>query len=191
MLFRSDSVVIDLSSHYKDSISEKISLFKQAIAERRTVRFDYYYQKGEMVRELEPYFVEFRWNAWYVFGRCRLRDDFRRFKMNRLWNCLITDESFIFRSVPPEKANGDDAFPELYNVKILFDKSVRFRLIEAYGLHCFEETPGGLLLSLDYTNKDWAYSWILAFGDKAKVLEPAETRAEFASIAKNIFKLYN
>jgi len=186
-----DSVVIDLSSHYKDSLSEKIALFKQAIAEHRTVQFDYYYAKGEMPREIEPYFVEFRWNAWYIFGWCKLRDDFRRFKLNRLWNPILTDEIFSVRSVPPEKANAEDAFPEQYHIKILFDKSVRFRLIEAYGLHCYEETDDGLLLSLDYTNKDYMFSWILGFGDKAKVLTPEETRMEFATLAKNIFNLYN
>lgn len=191
MVSLADSVVIDLSSHYKDSLSEKIELFKRAIAEHKTVRFDYYYAKGEVPREIEPYFVEFRWNAWYVFGWCKLREDFRRFKLNRLWNYILTDNSFTSRFVPDEKANAQDAFPEPYQIKILFDKSVRFRLIEVYGLTCYEETADGLLLTLDYTNKDYMFSWILGFGDKAKVLEPDEIRAEFAEIAKNIFNVYN
>ena len=191
MVSLTDSVVIDLSSHYKDSLSEKIELFKQAIAEHKTVCFDYYYAKGETRREIEPYFAEFRWNAWYVFGWCRLREDFRRFKLNRLWTPALTSETFHLRPIPPEKANGDSAFPEPYNIKILFDESVRFRLIEDYGLHCYEETEDGLLLSLDYTNKDWTFSWILGFGDKAKVLEPKEIRGEFAILAKSIFELYN
>ena len=187
----SNSVIIDLSSHYRDSLAEKIAVFKQAIAERRTVAFDYYYAKGETPREIEPYFVEFRWSAWYVFGWCRLRGDFRRFKLNRLCNFALTDNTFPLRPIPPEQANAEKAFPEQYNVKLLFDKSARFLLIDAYGLNCYEETPDGLLLSLDYTNKDYIYSWILSFGDKARVLEPEETREEFAEITKNIFKLYN
>lgn len=186
-----DSIVIDLSSHYKDSLSDKIALFKQAIAAYKTVRFDYYYAKGEMLREIEPYFVEFRWNAWYVFGWCKLRGDFRRFKLNRLWNCGLTEKTFTPRPVPTEKATAKDAFHEQYHVKILFDKSVRFRLIEDYGLHCYEENDDGLLFTLDYTNKDYIFSWILGFGDKAKILEPEETRAEFTSLLKNVFSLYH
>ncbi len=191
MVSLTDSVVINLSSYYKDALSEKIALFKRAIAERRTVKFDYYYAKGEMSREIEPYFVEFRWGAWYVFGWCRLRQDFRRFKLNRLWNMFVTDDRFDLRPVPPNKANAEDAFPELYKVKILFNKSVRFRLIENYGLNCCEETDEGLILSLDYANKEFIYGWILGFGDKAKVLEPEETRFEFAEITEKIFKLYH
>ena len=186
-----DSVVIDLSSHYKDSLSEKIALFKQAIAEHQSVTFDYYYQKGETVREIEPYFVEFRWNAWYVFGRCRLRKDFRRFKMNRLWNYTMTESVFTPQPVPLEQASGEYAFPEPCNIKIRFDKSVRFRLIEDYGLNCYEEIDDGLLLSLDYTNKEYIFGWILGFGDKAEVLAPDEMRTEFTILAKNILNLYN
>ena len=191
MVSLTDSVVIDLSGHHKDSLEEKIALFKQAIAEGRTARFDYYYPKGEAIREIEPYFVEFRWNSWYVFGWCRLREDFRRFKLNRLWNFSLTENSFTPHPVPPEKANGGYAFPEPNNVKILFDKSVRFRLIEDYGLKSYEETDAGLFLSLDYTNKDYAFSWILGFGDKARILGPDETRDEFALLTRNIFSLYH
>ena len=186
-----DSVVIDLSSHYKDSLSEKIALLKEAIEKKRAVTFDYYYPKGTMRRAIEPYFVEFRWNDWYVFGFCRLRNDFRRFKLNRLWNPSITELSFSLREIPPEKAEGGYAFPEPHQVKILFDKSVNFRLIEDYGLQCYEEQEDGLHLTLNYTNKDYIFSWILGFGDKARILEPEETRAEFAAIVKNISDLYN
>jgi len=191
MISLTDSIIIDLSSHYKDSLSEKIELLKRAITKRRAVRFDYYYPKGESVREIEPYFVEFRWSAWYVFGWCRLREDFRRFKLNRLWNLTLTDITFEPRPVSPEQANASDAFPEQHHIKILFNKSARYRLIESYGLHCYEEADAGLLLSLDYTNKDYIFSWILGFGDKAEVLAPEDARKEFAVIAKKFSKIYD
>ncbi len=185
-----DSIVIDLSSHYKDSLSEKIELFKRAIYEHKTVRFDYYYSKGEITREIEPYFIQFIWSTWYIFGWCNLRNDFRQFKLNRLWNPSITDITFIAHPIPNDRASSGYATPEPYNIKILFDKSVRFRLIEEYGLNSYEETDTGLLLSLDYTNKEYIFSWILAFGDKAEVLEPKESRDEFARLAKNISERY-
>lgn len=190
MVSFTDSVIIDLSSYYKDSISEKIALIKQAIADSKTISFDYYYSKGESRRNIEPYFIEFKWNAWYVFGWCSLRKDFRRFKLNRLWDLYLTDDMFSPRPVPVDKSSGDDAFPDQYNMKILFDKSVRFRLIEDYGLNSYEETENGLLFNISYTNKDYMFSWLLGFGDKAKLLEPENIRTEFTDITKRIAKLY-
>ena len=182
--------IIDLSSHYKDSLSEKIALIKQAISYRKIITFDYYYSKGEIRRSIEPYFIEFRWNAWYLFGWCKLREDFRRFKLNRLWDLQMTDEKFSPRSVPTEKANAEDAFPEPYNMKILFEKSMRFRLIEEYGLNCYIETAEGLLLDFNYTNKDYVFSWLLGFGDKAEIISPEDIRDEFATLAESIVKKY-
>ena len=31
----------------------------------------------------------FQWSAWYVFGYCMEREDFRLFKLNRLWNLEV------------------------------------------------------------------------------------------------------
>jgi len=190
MISLTDSVIIDLSSHYEDSLSKKIALIKQAISEHKVIIFDYYYSKGKTHRKIEPYFIEFRWNAWYVFGWCCDRKDFRRFKLNRLWKFALTNENYKPRNIPHDKANAEDAFPDSYNMQILFDKSVRFRLIEDYGLNCYEEAENGLLLSLDYTNKDYVLSWIFGFGDKAEILAPQEIREEFSELTKNLMKKY-
>lgn len=190
MISLTDSVIIDLSSHYKDSLSDKIALIKHAISEHKIIAFDYYYQKGETKRRIEPYFIEFRWNSWYVFGWCCVRQDFRRFKLNRLWELNMIDEGYHARPIPANKANAADTFPDEYSLHILVDKSVRFRLIEDYGLNCYEETEEGLFLKLNYTNKEYVFSWLLGFGDKAEIISPKEIRDEFAVLAKNIASKY-
>lgn len=190
MVSLADSIVIDLSSHYRDSLSEKIGLIKKAIADRTLITFDYYYSKGQARRKIEPYFIAFKWTAWYVFGWCIERGDFRMFKLNRLWDLQLTDERYASRAVPPHEADLDRAHPDQYRVKILFDKSVRFRLIEHYGLTCYSETDHGLLLELDYTNRPYILNWILSFGDKAEVLAPQDVRDELAGLARNLAALY-
>jgi len=190
MVSLTDNIIIDLSSYHKDSLSDKIALIKQAINESKKITFNYYYKKGDMQRKIEPYFIEFKWNAWYVFGWCSLREDFRRFKLNRLWDLHLSNDTFYLRPVPPDKASGNDSFPDPDNMKILFDKSVRFRLIEEYGLNCYEETENGLLFSIGYTNKDYIFSWLLGFGDKAKLLEPENLKEEFTDLTRKIAKIY-
>lgn len=186
-----ESMVIDLSSYYKDSLSEKIALLKNAIAAKVGVSFDYYDQNGEARRELEPYFIEFRWGSWYVFGWCRLRQAFRRFKLNRLWHLVQTADAFTSRPVPPELSSGELAFADEKRMTIRFDKAARFRLIEAYGLDCYVETQDALIFTLTYTNEDYAFGWVLAFGDQAEVLDPADVRAAFASYAEKLYAMYH
>lgn len=72
---------IDLSSFYKDSLSEKIELLRNAITEKRLVTFHYYYKKGEEDKVVEPYQIIFKWSDWYLFGFCKERQDFRLYKL--------------------------------------------------------------------------------------------------------------
>ncbi len=185
-----DCIMIDLSSHYRDSLSEKISLIKEAITSRRLIFFDYYYRKGQVKRKVEPYFVVFKWTAWYVLGWCIERANFRLFKLNRLWDLSITDEVFMPREVPLETISLDNALPDQNKIEILFDRSVRFRLIEDYGLHCYTETDRGLLMKLNYTNRENAIAWVLSFGDQAEVLAPPDVRDEIAAIVRKLAARY-
>ena len=190
VLSPSDNIRVDLAGFFKDSLSKKIELIKKAIKENRTVEFDYYYAKGEMRREIEPYRIEFWSQAWYVFGWCLLREDFRHFKLNRLWGLSLTERYFKRREIPDERDTAEESFADRGKILIRFDKNARFRLIEVYGLSGYEENENVLLLSLDYSSKDYIIDWILGFGDKAEVISPPEIRAEIGEVAKKMYEKY-
>ena len=52
-----EPVVIDLASYYKGQLTSKIETIKRAVLETRLIEFDYFYDKGESHRRIEPYFV--------------------------------------------------------------------------------------------------------------------------------------
>jgi len=186
-----EPVVIDLSSHYKGQLTEKIEQIKRAIRERRLLAFDYFYEKGEMHRRIEPYVAIFQWAAWYVFGFCLERQDFRMFKLTRLWNLELCDEGYTPRDIPPEKRDfGRLPFEEEIKLRALFDPSVKYQLIDAYEPDCFIETEDGLLLELDFANTGYVVSWLLGFGGKVRVLEPASIREALQEAARDILKHY-
>ena len=98
----SEPIVIDLASYYKGALTQKIKVIKQAILGKRLISFDYYYEKGESNRMIEPYLIVFQWASWYVFGFCVEKQDFRMFKLNRLWNLTKTEDIFVTREIPAE-----------------------------------------------------------------------------------------
>jgi len=140
----SEPVIIDLASYYKGDLTPKIESIKRAILDRRIIKFDYYYDKGESHRRIEPYFVIFQWTAWYVFGFCLERQDWRLFKLLRLWNLSVSDEHFAQREIPPEKRDFNAGYTEDIKLVAIFDPSAKYQLIETYGLDCFHETSEGL-----------------------------------------------
>ena len=76
-------------------------------------------------------------------------------------------------------------------MKLLFDKNVRYRLIEEYGLNCYTEIDEGLLLDMNYTNRGYIKTWILGFGESVTVLAPDDFRQEVKQSIENMFAKYN
>ena len=187
-----DSILIDLSSWYKDTLAPKIELIQNAVEERNLLTFQYYAPKGNSKRSIEPYYLVFKWSSWYVWGWCTEKKDFRLFKLNRMDAVLKEYATFIPREVPMPNLSDEKIFPGGIKVKALFTRDSQWRLVEEFGIRCFKENEDGtLLFTADYTEKENLISWLLTFGDKVKVLEPAWVQEELIRIAKNIIKAYD
>ena len=180
-----DSMLIDLSSWYKESLAPKITLIQDAIEERRQIAFHYFAPGGESVRMAEPYYLIFKWSSWYVWGWCRKRKDFRMEELKK------TEEKFAPRQVPVPDLSNERIFPANIRVKVLFEPDAKWRLMEEFGPHCFKEQKDGrLLFEMDYTDESSLMGWLLTFGEKARVLEPAEVREKLLKTAERIAAIY-
>ena len=185
------SLLIDLSSWYKDSLAPKIEQIRNAIGSHMLIEFTYYSPNGDSRRTIEPYYLIFRWSSWYVWGWCLARQDFRLFKLNRMDGFHLTGQNFPGRPASVPNLKTERIFPGGIRVKALFQPECKWRLIEDFGKGCFEEqNDGTLLFHADYTDADNLISWILTFGDKVRLLEPEEIRLKLRDIIAEMQKNY-
>lgn len=187
----SESLLIDLSSWYKDSLSPKIEILQDAIELRKTVKFKYYAPSGDSEREVEPYYLIFKWSSWYIYGFCLLREDFRMFKLNRM-DKIVQEASFRQgREVPMPDLSNEKVFPGKIMAKAVFDSSMKWHLIEEFGVDSFTvQSDGSLLFEYEYSNDESLLTWILSCKDKVTVLEPEYIREELYRITSDIAKRY-
>lgn len=191
-LVGNQSVLIDLSSWYKESLAPKIELIRAAIDVRKELLFTYYSPRGESVRHIEPYYLIFRWSSWYVWGWCKMREDFRLFKLNRMEDVRMSEEVFVRRKADVPDLNGERIFPGGIRVKALFEPECKWRLVEEFGTECFRETEDGkLLFQADYTDKENLITWLMTFRDKVELLEPEEIRTELIACFERIRRRYD
>lgn len=185
------SILIDLSSWYKDSLAPKIALIRSAIDRRLEIKFLYYSARGEGWRNIEPYYLIFRWSSWYVWGWCKSRQDYRLFKLNRLEKLRITANNFEKRQVPMPDLSNERIFPGGIRVKALFAPECKWRLVEEFGADCFEVQPDGrLLFHADYTDEENLITWLLSFRDKVILLEPQDLRGQMRLALEKTLKSY-
>lgn len=186
-----DNMVIDLASFYKDDLTSKITAIKQAVKESKCITFHYFYDRGEADKQIEPYLIVFKWSDWYVFGFCRERQDFRMYKLRRLWNLEVTEESFTVRDIPAEKKQFGSHMTDDYVITAVYDPSVKYRLVEEYGPDSFtEQEDGSLYTEWGFASPDKAMGWFLSFGSKVKVLAPPEMAEQIKNTLDSTKKLY-
>ena len=186
-----DSILIDLSSWYRDSLAPKIEIIQDAIGDRRLIKFRYYAPSGESERTVEPYYLVFRWSSWYLWAWCLKRKDFRLFKLNRMDGVQITEKNFECRDATMPDLSNEKIFPGGIKVKALFEADQKWRLVEEFGTSCFTENDDGrLLFTADYTDMENLITWILTFGDKAEVIEPEEVREKVRTTIEAMIKNY-
>ncbi|NLO48342.1 MAG: YafY family transcriptional regulator [Clostridiales bacterium] len=179
VILPSESFIIDLSAFHKNSLTPKIKTIRKAIQERRRVQFHYYYDKGEADRKIEPYLIIYKWSAWYLFGFCMERNDFRMFKLDRLWELKLTDEIYDKKQLIESRLSFDGFFCDEIEVTVVYEESEKYKLVETFGPESFTVLEDGrLLMKSRYRNMDTAVKEILGFAERAEVLGPEEVRTE-------------
>lgn len=186
------SVLIDLSSWYQTALASKIELIRSAIDSKRELEFVYYSPRGESRREIEPYYLIFKWSSWYVWGWCKVRQDFRLFKLNRMEQLSLSESLFESRSCPLPDLRDSTVFSGGMEVKALFRPEYKWKLVEEYGGNCYTEQEDGRLLfqTNTFANKDYLIDWIFSFRDGVELIEPEEIRTEIKEVLEAMRKIY-
>lgn len=185
------SVLIDLSSWYKNALAAKIEVIRNAIDQKQELDFYYYSPRGESTRQIEPYYLIFQWSDWYVWGWCKMREDFRLFKLNRMEEINANGHTYGGRECPLPDLRDVKVFPGGIEIKALFQPECKWKLVEEYGPWCYvEQEDGRLLFQSNYANKDYLFEWLFSFRDKVEIIEPEEIRREMKFLIERMREIY-
>lgn len=179
-----------------ENVPQYIQALEDAISAQYMVEFDYTGGGGETKhRVVEPLALAYKWYAWYLFGYCTFRKDYRVFKLARICNLLTTKEPFIKEHSNVSElleAHWNSDRRTYYDIKLLCRAEVKMPVMEYLGGRVLEEFENGdfvILLHSPENERMW-FSLLLGFGDKVKVLEPDELKDRLLQKANEIQKLY-
>lgn len=168
---------------------ERFALLKQAILEKRRVRFDYYHSMGERNRRtVEPLQMWFRHRSWYLKAYCLMRQDYRVFKYVRMRDLELLDEHYT-RELPEtlDLGGGGNSPPQVC-VRLALDASQGYRVYDEFDESQVQpQSDGSFLVTAWFIPDNWVLSFVLSFGEHACVIEPQWLRALIAwKLKKNL-----
>jgi len=168
--------------------------FKTAVLEHRIAEFDYYGANGEKTsRRVEPLKLWFKSRAWYIHAYCLTRRDIRLFKLSRVKNLVLSDETFIERDLLQMQTDAPAESCHLPDVtlKLKIGPEMAYRVYDEFHEDMVEkQTDSSYIVTVDWPEDEWVYGTILSYGGFVEVLEPEHVRRIIKHKAQEIAKKY-
>lgn len=170
---------------------ETFNNLKSAILSKKVVSFDYSSGKGENIsREVCPLKLYFKGQSWYMYGYCRMREDYRFFKLRRIKGLCISKESFNIKA-PKNIIKEDNIFnDEFITLKMRIYPKMAYRVYDEF--EYFKKLDdGSFIVTIEYPKGEWLFSYISSFGEECEVLEPQEIREEIKNKIEKMLLNYS
>lgn len=179
----------------------KIFVFLQeAIVKKDVVALEYYspYRDSFTQRNVEPLGLLLRGSHWYLAGWCRLRTDYRMFRIDRIEHYKQTGERLPDLSNHTLKEFYDESLKEeekeLHEVIVWFDgEIVRYMGDQKYwhGWADEREIDGGIEMTFLCSSLEYFCRWLLIWGKGAIVKKPDQVKNRVQELVGELYEHHN
>lgn len=175
-----DWIEVDFSS-WGSSANKKndFSIIKDAILDARLIKFDYLNSLGEKnERIVEPTKLIFKVHSWYLKAFCLNKNDYRTFKLARIYNLSVTKEIFSPRHPKGKSIKKDnDSNLGWIEIKLKFAPQASYRVFDEFKIDNIEKNDDESLTVLTYLpDNNWLLGYLLSFGSTVEVVSPRSIR---------------
>ncbi|MRG47638.1 WYL domain-containing protein [Chitinophaga sp. SYP-B3965] len=162
-----------------------LSEIQDALARQKVLSLDYYshYNATSARRDIEPIGIFHMHNSWHLIGYCRLRQDYRDFRADRIKSLSVTDQTFNKNgrmSLQEFIAKGHKENEEkLTEVKVRFSHDVaRFLTEQKYYYGFVQEKTEEQFIEMTflYGSLPCIARWLLMLGNKATIISPVDMK---------------
>ncbi|MCI9365551.1 MAG: YafY family transcriptional regulator [Clostridia bacterium] len=172
-----DWIRIDFSNWNSDNSQEnRFEIIKSAILNRKLIEFTYYNSNGEKRRRIvEPLQIWFKDKSWYLISYCKLKEDYRIFKVARIKEIRVLEEHFE-RELPKENKKEKTNFKTI-SLELEISKEMAYRVYDEFeDKEITKKENGDFIVKIEYPENEWVYGYILSFGEYMKVVSPIKAK---------------
>lgn len=164
---------------------------RAAAGENRVVELTYTsLARGETRRRaVEPWTVFTSLGNWYLIGYCRLAQDERVFRLDRIRELDVADETFQPPEETPEPEVRYTPSEDDVRCRIELGPAARW-VLDYYPVDVVEETDEGMVIEFAAADPSVAARLLLRLGDRARLLEGDEVREALTALGNRILSRY-
>lgn len=191
-----DKLVINLNPWGADPqfFQETLRRIESAIDQKKLLHFTYYdLYNNETHRTVEPYTLVLKVNTWYLFAYCRLRGDYRFFKVLRMFDLAVQDTLFSPRDDIPRCKPWEelDYSRPAEPILLKFQETARAKISDLFGHQGWTiAEDGSILINCYFPIDEWVISLILSYGSEVEVIKPLSLREEIIHRIEKNYKTY-
>lgn len=191
-----DWIEVDFSNwSSNEEDKQKFTLLKDAVLNQKVIQYDYYNSYGEeSSRMAEPVKLIFRGQSWYLYGYCREKKDFRYFKITRMKNLIVSEETFELQpDVLHRPETGQPNLPpmEMISITLKVDAEMAYRIFDEFPKeNITRNEDSSYLVRTRMQYGGWLFGYLMSYEDHYEILEPETLREEMRERYKNICRRF-
>ena len=194
MKLHCEQLVIDvLPWGFTHKQKERIKLIHNSIIDNRVIDFIYSNTKNETIRRsVEPMTLIFKGYAWYLFGYCLIKKDFRLFRLSRMKDIKFLNQTFERKDVSYQAFTmPDENSLPMTELVLKFAPHLRTRVEDFFDEEGITiQDDGYLIVKTAFPEDEWVYSTLLSYGENVEVLHPPHIKKIILEKAKKIVLNY-
>jgi predicted DNA-binding transcriptional regulator YafY len=133
---------------------------------------------------------------WHLIAFCKLRNDFRDFRIDRIKKISLTDNKFTIENKPSisDYFNTITSDNDVFLVRLTFDKNIIPEISQAkyyYGFIDEKELGDKIEMTFLSNSEEYICKWILTLLDQVEIIEPLSLKVTISDMMKKLQKKYN
>jgi predicted DNA-binding transcriptional regulator YafY len=165
-----------------------LQILLQSLSEKRVISLVYttFEQEVTSRRTVEPVGVYYSFEQWYLIAWCRLRNDYRTFRRDRIREVCICQETY-YKHHPSLKDYLDKVKHQQHLTKVVLHVSadgVKYMRTERYnqGFVFEKKTENGVEMTFMTCHLEGFARWAIMLGDYIQVIEPQELKSRIREL---------
>lgn len=170
---------------------EIVASFREAASDQRVVSISYLSVGKEVLteRDIEPWSVFTALGKWYVTGHCRLVEDVRTFRLDRIKAWSVSDETFERPEEIPDPGVGYVPSDEDVVCEISLTPRARW-VMEYYPVEIVREGVRTTRVRFSSPDVEVPARLLLRLGDTAKLVKGEAVRRRVRELGEQILARY-